>query len=138
VTPIEFFIVGEPRPQPRPRVARGHAYNPPGLVDAWKGAIGWGCKAHRPPHPLVGPMRVDLWFYFPRPKYHFRKDGQLKQEAPIRHIVRPDRDNAEKVILDCLTRAGFWDDDCQVCAGEVNKLYANTEPGVRVVITPLI
>lgn len=96
----------------------------------------WGCKAHRPTSPITGPVNASLCFYFPRPKYHFKKDGQLKPEAPIRHIVKPDRDNLDKAVLDCLTKCGFWIDDCQVCDGEVKKVYGEV-PGVRICITPL-
>lgn len=134
---IVFFIPGTPCGQPRIHVARGCAYTPHGPIDGWRGAIMWGSKAHRPVSPWSGPVRVDRTFYFPRPKYHFKKDGTLKERAPIRHIVKPDVDNCDKALLDALTKSGFFVDDCQVCAGEILKFYAVTEPGVRVEITDL-
>jgi len=34
-------------------------------------------------------------------------------EGKIRHIKRPDRDNLEKLVLDCLQKCGFFLDDSQ-------------------------
>jgi hypothetical protein len=75
----------------------------------------------------VGPVRVDLCFYFARPKSHFRTGkfaGVLRDDAPKWHTTKPDRDNLEKAVLDALTQVGgFWQDDSQVCAGSVTKRY---------------
>jgi Holliday junction resolvase RusA-like endonuclease len=136
---IDFFIEGTPVGQPRAtQLGNGRAFYREKTIGPWKAAIMWGCKAHRPKDPLAGPLNVWLCFYFPRPKYHFKKDGQLKVDAPLRHIVRPDADNAMKAVLDALTKCGFWLDDCQVCDAEIKKIYASGgPPGVRIVIYTL-
>ena len=58
---------------------------------------------------------------------------------PIFHVVRPDRDNLDKIVLDTLIKAAIVADDAQVCAGQPLKLYCTpgTRPRVRVVIAYL-
>jgi Holliday junction resolvase RusA-like endonuclease len=79
---------------------------------------------------------VDLTFYFPRPKGHLRSNGELKPSAPRWHTAKPDRDNADKAILDTLTNLGIWHDDKQVCDGRIRKQYANSNqrPGCLIQI----
>jgi len=79
-----------------------------------------------PPQPMTCPLRVDLHLYYPRPKGHYgtgRNAGQLKDSAPTWHTKKPDRDNADKLVLDALTGI-FWLDDSVVCAGEIVKKYS--------------
>lgn len=139
--PIEFWIPGEPKGQPRAKACRRgkHAgvYDP-GTANEWKAAVYEHAKAFIPETPLNGPLRVDFTFYFPRPKDHYRTgkySGLLKDRAPLFHISKPDRDNADKAVLDQLTVSRMWLDDCQVCDGRIIKRYANREPGCLVRIS---
>jgi Holliday junction resolvase RusA-like endonuclease len=98
----------------------------PGTAEAWKSDVArafegiWaGAEGDR--KKLDGPVRIAITFLFPRPKCLMRlkdPDGRMP------HAKKPDRDNCEKAVTDCLTRLGVWTDDGQVCAGEVVKLYA--------------
>jgi len=48
-----------------------------------------------PPKLLACPVCVDINFYFPRPKSHYRTGkyaGQLKENAPSYHTKKPDRE----------------------------------------------
>lgn len=86
---------------------------------------------------LEGPIRVEITAYFQRPKGHFKSgknSSTLKNTAPAWHTSKPDRDNMEKAVLDALTSVGVWRDDSQVCAGEVQKRYADTMPQTHVSI----
>ena len=38
-------------------------------------------------------------------------------------ITRPDTDNLQKLLKDCMTASGFWRDDAQVCREEVTKRW---------------
>ena len=135
---IQFFIEGTPCGQPRPRFNGHHAYNPPGPIDAWKAAIAYGSRIHRPKLPLTGPLEVNLSFVFDRPKSHY-KGELLRPNAPIHHIIKPDKDNLDKAALDTLTREGFWVDDSQVARGYTCKRYASRDEkaGVLIFISPL-
>ena len=131
MTPITFFVPGTPKAQPRPRAfARkfgakfsARVYDP-GTAEGWKSAIAVAARPFLPAEPLKGPLRVDITFYFPRPKYHFRSNGELKPTAPEWHTGRPDRDNCEKSSADALTQLGMWEDDGQVCSGTIEKRYS--------------
>ena len=73
-----------------------------------------------------GALRVDCIFYMPRPKSHYRTGknaGTLKHDAPFYHIKKPDIDNLQKTVYDCLN--GFaWSDDSIICISESKKIYS--------------
>lgn len=132
-TIASFTVLGDPKPQPRPRAfARGkhvRVYDP-GTAEGWKAAIALAAREHLPPEPLQGPVRLDATFRFRRPKAHYLR-GVLRTNAPEHHTGRPDVDNLHKAVLDCLTQLGMWHDDGQVCAGEVVKVYSE-QPGAEI------
>lgn len=144
---ITFTVTGLPKPQPRPRafarkmgdkfVARVFES---GSAESWKSLVALAAKPHTPAEPITGPVLVNLTLIFPRPNAHFKSNKPakgLRDDAPYWHINRPDRDNSDKAILDCLTQlGGFWRDDCQVCAGEIRKIYGPT-PGAMIEIKSL-
>lgn len=128
--PVSFTVFGDPKGQPRARACvRGkHAgtYDP-GTADAWKFAVREAARVALSGQTFGDvPIRLTLQFWFKRPKSHCRADGSLRPGAPVRwHTQKPDRDNCEKAVLDALTTLGVWDDDCQVCCGQVSKRWAN-------------
>lgn len=125
--PITFFVTGHPKGQPRARSRQfGKGVYDPGTADAWKACIRhdwkqWGQATWE------GPLKVSLTFYFQRPANHFgsgKKSAVLKPSAPKWFTKKPDRDNLDKAVLDALTNAGAWADDCQAVDGRVKKLWA--------------
>ena len=141
MTPIEFWVAGPPKGQPRAKACRRgkHAgvYDP-GTANEWKARVHEAAK-HFIAEPLAMPLRVDLTFYFPRPKNHYRAGkmaNELKESAPKFHTGKPDRDNSDKAVLDQLTVSRMWLDDSQVCDGRIQKLYADGRgPGAFIRIT---
>jgi Holliday junction resolvase RusA-like endonuclease len=146
--PLEFFAAGLPAGQPRVKATAfgGHArvYTPITIKSndgirhehpsaSWKMIVrneaSKAMNASGDHGPWLGPLRVDLTFFFPRPKAHFRSNGELKPNAPRWHTGKPDRDNSDKAVLDALTNLGIWGDDKQVCDGTLKKLY-NNSPGL--------
>ncbi len=87
---------------------------------------------------IATPLRVDMTFYMPRPKKHYRTGKYshiLRDDAPkMWHTNKPDRDNLEKAVLDCMTKSGLIKDDCLVCTGNIQKKWANKESGVFIEI----
>ena len=51
--------------------------------------------------------------------------------------TRPDTDNIEKLLKDCMTRLGFWEDDAQVARETVEKKWSDAPTGIRVRIERL-
>lgn len=151
--PLQFFVAGLPAGQPRVKATAfgGHArvYTPKTVIKdgfrrehpatSWKMIVRSEAeKAWATTHGPIweGALRVDLTFYFPRPKTHFRANGELKPIAPIWNESKPDRDNADKAVLDALTDLGIWRDDKQVCDGRIQKRYAGVSgtPGCLICI----
>lgn len=80
----------------------------------------------RPSEPILGPVSLSLQFFFPRPKSHYRTgkySDQLKANAPLLHISKPDADNLVKLVKDALNGV-FWHDDSQVCVLYAEKKYS--------------
>lgn len=133
--PLSFFVAGLPIASPRARACKRGAFVSvfmPADADNWKMIV--RNEARRAWHasevgfiarPWQGPLCVNLTFYFPRPKGHFNSKGMLKQNAPGWHTSKPDRDNADKAVLDALTNLGIWGDDKQVCDGRIKKIYVH-------------
>lgn len=133
---MRVWIPGTPKGQPRPRAfsmgGRVRVYDP-STAEGWKAEVALAVRDIAPSTPLTGPLKVDLVFYLPRPKAHYRTGryaGILKDSAPHWHTGKPDIDNLTKAVLDALSQLRFWEDDSQVCAGQRVKEYAGDQgPG---------
>ena len=67
-----------------------------------------------PSQPLETPIRLELRFFYSTKDR--KKDGGPK-------ISRPDCDNVAKLLIDCMTKAGFWVDDAQICDLSIEKRW---------------
>lgn len=88
----------------------------------------------------AGPVRVDITYYLPRPRYHYRTGArahELKDGAPVFVDKKPDRDKLDRATCDALTSSGVIRDDAQIAAGFTEKRYANGPTGARITITPM-
>lgn len=76
----------------------------------------------RPQRKLRGPLRLYVkWCY---PLRNTKTDGQYKD-------TKPDLDNAQKLLQDCMTGVGFWVDDSQIASLICEKFWAET-PGIYI------
>lgn len=85
-------------------------------------------------------VRVDITFWFPRPKSHYGTGAnvsRMKPSAPRHHLVKPDKDKLERAVLDALTSAGVYVDDSQVVVGTTEKLWGGDLSGATITITNL-
>lgn len=79
---------------------------------------------HAPEDPFVGPIRLVVkWLFIGR------RDGAYK-------ITRPDLDNAQKLLQDCMTELGYWKDDAQIASLIAEKFFS-TRPGIYIKIERL-
>ena len=87
----------------------------------------------RPLMSAEGAVDVFLEFVFSRPKSPRKTPNQRK---PMEHVKKPDIDNLAKLVLDVLTRQGWWRDDTQVTMLLVQKRYAGPGDvsGCRIVV----
>ena len=137
----ELIIYGDPKAQGRPRATNkgrfATVYEDKKDKQA-KASLAVIVQQKAPEQLLSGPLRVDLSFYFHRPKAHFgtgRNAGTLKLSAPTHYTSKPDRDNLDKLVLDALTGI-FWIDDSQVCDGRITKQYSS-RPRTEITIEEL-
>jgi Holliday junction resolvase RusA-like endonuclease len=136
---IEFTVLGNPHALKRHRMFRHR--NQLIAVDpskADKNVFEVISRQHAPQKPFDCPLRVDMQFFFSRPKNHYGtgKNSQvLKSTAPNFHISRPDIDNCQKFVLDALNGV-FWADDSIVCESTIRKMY-DCRPRTEIVITLL-
>lgn len=136
------FVVGDPKGMPRARSAFGkrgddgarHAYCfTPTTANGWRYPVtlALGKIAAELGVPISGACRVDLCFYFERPKTHWKHGKEykvLKESAPVYHETKPDVDNLSKLIMDCASNAAIWVDDRLVSIVNVTKKWATHEP----------
>lgn len=132
-------IAGSPIAKKRPRFARRggfvQTYNP---QETEEGRWLWEAKQQLPAgwQPIRKPVRVTATFYLPRPKGHYgtgKNAGQLKGSAPRAHTSKPDVDNLQKFVFDCLNGVA-WDDDCRVVEVLAAKKYAVGRPQTEIII----
>jgi Holliday junction resolvase RusA-like endonuclease len=104
-------------------------YNPP-TADAWRMAVelaaveaardqGW--------EPSDEPMELNAIFFMPRPKAHYRSNGELKPNAPLYCGTKPDLSNIIKGTEDALEQSGVIARDQLIVALHCVKVYAGEE-----------
>lgn len=97
-------------------------YDPPAVKDAREKLLAHLAK-HVPPQPYDRkPLELTVQWCFPLKGSH--KDGEYR-------ITKPDTDNLQKLLKDCMTQLHFWRDDCLVASENVVKYWSNT-PGIYV------
>lgn len=127
VTPVEFFHscpLPKATAQTRRFARSGHNYLPATTRTAsafWQAVM----ELHRPPSPFRGPVRVAMSLLWPS------RNGTTAPKS-----TRPDLDNLSKLILDAMTKAGYWHDDAQVADLHVKK-FTSATAGLYAYIAPL-
>lgn len=101
-------------------------YNPPELEDAKAKLLG-NLMPHRPEQPIRCGVRLITKWIFPSGGHH--KDGEYK-------LTRPDTDNLQKLLKDCMTQSGFWRDDALVASEICEKFWGDTS-GIYIQVIPL-
>lgn len=113
-----FWIIGDPpratAQQKGERVVNGtiQHYDKSHIKRA-KDFYMWNIKPFAPTIPWNCPIEVEVIFYFEK------KD--IKRDE--RKLTRPDLDNSEKILFDCMTKVGFWRDDSLICRKITEKWY---------------
>lgn len=132
---IEFVIAGVPAPQgSKTRTKWGVREDNP-ATKPWRSAVAWEATAAMQGVELMtGPVALDVTFFFPRPKSHYRTGkhaGQLKLDAPIHCTTKPDADKLLRAIGDAITGIVVRDDS-QIVRIHARKLYGTPRAIVTV------
>lgn len=98
-------------------------YEPPELKDA-RGKLCANLAKHKPEKPYTGPVRLKVIWCFALSGKHF--DGEFR-------TTKPDTDNLQKLLKDCMTAVGFWKDDAIVTVEHVEKYWAQM-PGIYICV----
>lgn len=78
----------------------------------------------KPDAPATGPVRLMVKWCFPLKGKH--QNGEWKTS-------KPDTDNLQKLLKDCMTHLGFWKDDAQVVSELIEKFWAKV-PGIAIYV----
>lgn len=100
-------------------------YEPPELKAARQKLTAHLLK-YRPENKYNVPVELVTKWCFPRGRH---KNGEYRAS-------RPDTDNLQKLLKDCMTVAGFWKDDALVCREITEKFWAQI-PGIYIRIGEL-
>lgn len=100
-------------------------YEPPRLVNARVKLTAYLSK-YAPESSYCGAVRLIVKWCFPKGRH---RNGEYK-------TTKPDTDNLNKLLKDCMTECGFWKDDALVASEICEKFWAETS-GIYVRIDSL-
>lgn len=100
----------------------------PAAVKAAKKVLLAALTEHVPEGPLTGALLLHAVWLYPAGKSH---------KAGTWRVTRPDTDNIEKLLKDCMTKCGFWKDDAQVVKEIVEKRWSDEPTGIQIEIVEL-
>ena len=129
---IEFFMPMDPptvtHQEQKTGIRNGKPfrYDPPELKAA-RAKLTAHLAKHKPECKLNGALGLKTTWLFPCGESH--KPGEYR-------ITKPDTDNLQKLLKDCMTAVGFWKDDAQVSVECVQKRW-NDVPGIHITVTEL-
>lgn len=110
---LYLHIPARPEPQPRPRGNfKTHRFYAP-KPDFYY-AVLMAAQAKRPPVPMQKAIRLCIRFTYKCPEAH---------RFEIYKTSRADLDNLEKAVMDALTEARWWKDDCLVVDKRTVKVW---------------
>ncbi len=137
---MQIAILGEPptvtaqekRIRVVQRYVHGKKVNVPIMYDSErikkaKQFIMDGLEDYIPLEPINEGIHLDVIWAFEKGKSHRNAEYRL---------TKPDTDNLEKMLKDCITASGIWTDDKLVAYETVRKIWSDT-PGIFINIRTL-
>lgn len=133
VTAFTLHLDGEPQGQPRARFRPGQKPYPDRKQKLAEGEIRRVWQEAGSPRMIDGPLELRVALRVTRPAGHFKGNGSLSAEGlrnPWPHRVKPDLDNAIKLICDAFNGLA-WHDDVRVVFVSCHRLWAEW-PSTRI------
>lgn len=119
---IELEVYGDPAPQGSKKVVRGRLIEASKKLKPWRKAIELACQPYANENIYLGPVRLEVDFFLPRPP-------SIKMTKRPFPIVPPDLDKLVRAVGDGIGQSGFiWGDDSQVVDIFTRKFYADDRP----------
>lgn len=100
----------------------------PEQVKAAKKLLSLHLMRYRPDKPYDTGVRLFVAWGFPTNDKH--KNGKPR-------ITKPDTDNLQKMLKDCMTKCGYWTDDALVAEETCHKYWTTEEPGIYIAIAEI-
>lgn len=141
---LTIDVTGLPAPQGSKKGFYNHSLGRVQMVESSKKVKPWrqdvvaaaqAAAAEAGWETAVGPVDVEINFWMPRPRYHFRTGAhahQLRPNAPQFVDKKPDIDKLARATLDALTSSAVIRDDAQVARLVLTKGYADGAIGARI------
>ncbi|MGI6769718.1 MAG: RusA family crossover junction endodeoxyribonuclease [Bacilli bacterium] len=85
-------------------------------------------RPFKPDTPYEGPLELHVIWKFPRGKRH--KNFEWR-------VTKPDTDNLQKMLKDCMTEVGFWKDDALVVKEIAEKVWSDEPTGISIELSVL-
>lgn len=129
---IQFFMAMEPptitHQQHKVTVIKGKpVFYEPFELKAARAKLTAHLGQYVPKDKLNGPLQLLVKWCFPLAGDHVH--GEYK-------ATKPDTDNLNKLLKDCMTDVGYWQDDAQVASEIIEKFYSN-QPGIYIKVVEL-
>lgn len=84
--------------------------------------------------PKGTPVIINTtWFFLPAKNQQTKKFLKQIQNEDYPYLLKKDRDNLDKFVLDSMNKIVFYD-DCQVYGGSIYKYYTHDNPRTEVEI----
>ena len=127
---ITLEVFGDPAPQGSKKVVRGRLIEASKKLKPWRTAIEKACQPYAQENIYLGPVRLEVDFFLPRPP-------SIKMTKRPLPIVPPDLDKLLRAVGDGVGQSGFiWGDDSQIVEIFARKFYADDRnPGAIINIT---
>lgn len=133
---ISLDIFGDPVAKKRARTFNNH-----GKIVTWdsqdklKEGYKWQIRSQYREEPIRSPVALDIIFMMPIPKSTSKVKQRAMLNGTYHHIVKPDVDNLQKMIMDVLNKIVIHDDS-QVVEVHAKKIYSS-KPGTHVRVIPI-
>lgn len=140
---LSFAVLGTPAPQGSFRAAYSAKSKRAFVIQSCKRTMPWRQEVAAKAEVAMlasrfdlftGPLKLTAYFFMPRPKGHYGKNG-LRPSAPPFPDKKPDLSKLVRAIEDAMTGIVYVD-DAQIVLYDVSKRYAHeTKAGVVITIS---
>lgn len=135
--PLPIRVHGLPAPQGSKRpVGAGRMVESSKALGPWREAVRAetqrALESGGESRPRGVAIAAYVAFYLPRPKGHYRANGELKPSAPDYPTTVPDVDKLLRAVFDGMAAGGAFENDSQIVQVYTSKDYATRDllPGL--------